>query len=114
MRQHKTIPGYLIASVLVFLLAACAAPGNGQNVAWGEVTRVTVVDTVEGSGAVMPRRVASLTWRTSGTVGTIHVKIGQMVKAGEILASPTPESLSPSILQAQVDWIEAQRKLEEV
>lgn len=110
----KTITHYLLLSALPFMFAACTAPGDGQDIALGEVSRVTVVDTVEGSGAITPRHVASLTWQTSGTVGTIYVKVGQTVKAGEILASLAPESLSPSIVQAQVDLMEAQRKLEEV
>lgn len=113
MRQNKTVTCCLILGMFSMLMA-CTSPSGGQGVAFGEVSRVTVVDTVEGSGAITPRHVASLTWQTSGTVGKVYVKVGQMVKGGDILASLSPESLSPSILQAQVDLIEAQRKLEEV
>jgi len=111
-KNSKLMLGLLV--LLSLSLAACAASSNGQNVALGEVTRVTIVDTVEGSGAITPRHAASLTWQTSGTVGSIRVRVGQRVKAGEILAALAPESLSPAILQAQVDLAEAQRNLETV
>ncbi len=79
-----------------------------------EVITLTSVTTAEGSGVVEPLQQATLSWETSGQVGGIHVAIGDYVEADQILLSINPTSISQSIIQAQVDLIEAENALEDL
>ena len=53
-------------------------------------------------------------WQASGEVGQINVKLGQAVKDGDVLAELATDSLSQSILQAQIDVINAQAALDDL
>ena len=79
-----------------------------------EVITITAVTTAEGSGVVEPLQQATLLWETTGQVGGIHVAIGDFVEADQILLSINPNSISQSIIQAQVDLIEAENALEDL
>lgn len=113
MLLRKRVRWVSVVSVGLILLVACAQAGE-NGVITGTVTSTTLVDTVEGSGSVTPRHVVSLSWQVGGKVEAIYVQTGQKVKAGDILAALSADSLPPNILQARVELVEAQRHLEEV
>ncbi len=113
MSLKKHLRRFSIAFAGFLLLVACSQAG-GNSMAIGTVASATLIDTVEGSGSIVPRHVASLTWQVSGKVEAIYVQTGQTVKAGDILAALSPDSLPPNILQARVELVNAQRHLEEV
>ncbi len=69
---------------------------------------------VSGTGNVRPKQIATLTWQTSGTIGSILVKQGQAVTAGELLATLEDSSLSQDVINAQIDLVDAQKNLETV
>jgi HlyD family secretion protein len=71
-------------------------------------------DSIDTSGAVDVNLIANLTWKTSGTVGIINVKVGQKVKAGETLASLESGSLPANIITAQSDLVSAQIALDDL
>jgi HlyD family secretion protein len=55
---------------------------------------------------------ATLTWKTDGTIGKVNVKNGDMVKTGDVLLELDPKSYNASILQALQDLPAAQRNLD--
>ena len=69
---------------------------------------------VSGTGNVRPKQTATLTWQTSGTVGSILVKQGQTVTAVDKLASLEDSSLSQDVINAQIDLLDAEKNLETV
>ena len=66
---------------------------------------------VSATGTLRSAQSAQLSWDTTGKVGTVAVKTGDTVKAGEVLESLDPTALPNSILTAQVDLVTAQQAL---
>lgn len=69
---------------------------------------------VTGTGKVEPSAQAALSFRTVGTLGELAVEVGQVVQAGQVLASLDPGSLDPELLAAEVDLITARQALDDL
>lgn len=87
---------------------------TGSTLQIATVTRGTVSVSISGVGTVRAQQSAEIKWQTSGTVASVSAHIGQQVQAGDELASLDPSSLPSSVLQAQMDLIDAQEALEEL
>jgi len=101
MTKKRIFPFVSLSLVVMLFLAACgaAAPDAATTeTGVGEVTNVEIVTTVEATGSITALRLASVTWKTSGTIQEINVKVGQNVKAGDILMSLDPESVPDSLV----------------
>jgi multidrug efflux pump subunit AcrA (membrane-fusion protein) len=66
--------------------AAAAAAAALKNVQYATVTRGTLSASVSATGNVVPVNTARLTFRTGGVVQSVNVKVGDAVKAGDVLA----------------------------
>ncbi len=104
----------LIAGGVAYKVVASNRSATSTTVQTATVTRGTVTTTTTGAGTVRSGQNATVTWGTSGKVGTVSVKLGQQVKAGDELATLESGSLDTDIIQAQVDLIDAQTALEEL
>ena len=78
------------------------------------VERGPLSATVSAAGAIAAPQSATLTWRTTGLVGKVNVKVGETVEAGQVLVVLDPNSLCQSIIQAQADLISAQQALDDL
>ena len=67
--------------------------------------------TVGATGSVRPDQTAMLTWQTTGDVDQVSVQAGQVITAGQVLASLSQSSLPQTVILAQSDLITAQRQL---
>jgi multidrug efflux pump subunit AcrA (membrane-fusion protein) len=67
--------------------------------------------TVGATGMVHPDQTAVIAWQTPGIVDEVNVQIGQVITAGETLASLTRSSLSQNIILAESDLIAARNNL---
>ncbi len=79
-----------------------------------QFTRVTTGNlqaTVGATGNVRSTQNATIVWQASGKVGSVKAKVGDTVKAGQVLASLDPTSLSQSMISAQADLITAEDNL---
>jgi len=103
--------------VLALLTAGCSAAGSlaGQGGATasetGQVVRGDLTAAVEGTGVVHANQTALLTWRTSGRISQVDVKVGDAVSAGQELASLDPTTLPQNVILAQANLIDAQKAL---
>ncbi len=88
--------------------AATAAPVTAQ------VTTLTAVSSVDSTGAVEPEQTAALSLKTSGTVATVPVKVGDHVKAGDVLMTIDPASAPTNVIQAQADLSSAKTNLDDL
>lgn len=112
--KNTRVWGIPLALLLVGLLAwqifALAAPADAatdaSNVA--TVASIDLAETIEVSGELETRPFASLSWKTGGVVETVHVQVGDWVKAGDVLVTLQPQSASASLVSAQAD-LEAAR-----
>ncbi|MBI3151276.1 MAG: efflux RND transporter periplasmic adaptor subunit [Chloroflexi bacterium] len=78
------------------------------------VVSLNVAETVETSGSLEAQPFASLAWKTGGVVEQVNVQVGDFVKEGDILAELQPSSTSASIVAAQADLVNAQKKLDDL
>lgn len=76
------------------------------------VSSVTVAETVQASGSLDAVQSASLYWKTGGVVEFVNIKPGDQVKAGDVLMSLNPSSVSSSIVSAQADLATAKVDLQ--
>ncbi len=78
------------------------------------IERGSVAATVGATGTVRTNQSASLTWRTTGTVGKVNLGAGAKVSSGQELASLAQTSLPQNVILAQADLVSAQRTLEDL
>ena len=74
--------------------------------------RGALTATIGATGNVRANQTASIIWQTNGTVGAVNVSVGDLVTAGEPLASLAPTSLAQNVVLAQADLVSARRNLE--
>lgn len=70
--------------------------------------------TVGATGVVRANQTALLIWQTTGTVGAVHVSVGDQVAADEQLATLQQTSLPQNIILAQADLVSARRALDDL
>ena len=71
-------------------------------------TYVTFIGNVTGG------QTSSLTWGTNGVIETVNVRLGDLVREGQVLATLENSSLSAEIVNAEIPYITALENLEEV
>jgi multidrug resistance efflux pump len=97
----------ILLFVCVFLLAACGTSGT----ATPEVVITPVpADAVIAEGHLVPARDATLAFQAYGTVKEVRVKIGDKVKAGDVLARLGGQS-DAAFAAAQLELVRAQQAL---
>lgn len=118
MSKNRRNVWIIVGVVIVVIVAAVlvVASLNSQNSSTASyqtttVQRGTLTSIVEGSGTVAAIQMANLTWQTSGQVDKVNVQAGDQVTKGDVLASLSQSSLSPTILSAQLDLANAQQSL---
>jgi HlyD family secretion protein len=108
----------IVVLVLTVLVAGCGTSASATDSTTtgglGTVSSVTVTDSIETSGSLDADQLAKLTWKTSGIVDAVNVQVGQLVKAGDVLATLKADSVPASISSAQAELVTAQRNLEDV
>jgi len=121
MKKINYLPKVIVLVVLSFavILSACSARSsstastNSTVDSVGAVSSVTVTDSIQTSGNLSADQLADLAWKTSGIVDTVNAKVGQEVKAGDVLAILKPDSVPANIASAQADLVTAKRNLED-
>jgi multidrug efflux pump subunit AcrA (membrane-fusion protein) len=75
------------------------------------VARGTVQSSVTASGTVAPANSEEVNFATSGTLATLNVKVGQQVKAGEVLGTLDANAANLALQSAQASLLTAQETL---
>jgi HlyD family secretion protein len=115
----------LIPLIIILLLAAIGYFGYRaiqarqqantiSNLQTVTASRGSLTATVGATGTVRPNQSAVLTWETSGNVEQVSVQVGQVVTAGQALASLAQSSLSQNIILSQSDLINSQTQLNDL
>ncbi|MEJ2010654.1 MAG: efflux RND transporter periplasmic adaptor subunit [Anaerolineales bacterium] len=114
---------WIIALVLVVLVAGffglrayrnSQAEAGSANLQTEPIRRGELTASVGATGVVRSNQSAVLTFETNGTVAYVHQGLGDLVAAGELLASLEKTSLSAQIIMAEADLVNAQRALEDL
>jgi len=78
------------------------------------VTRGTVHNSLILVGNVEASQSSELSWKTSGVVDSVSVKVGDKVESGQVLATLLTDSMPASSIAAEADKISAEDNLEEL
>ncbi len=107
---HKRI--LLVGGLLtaIMLLAGCS---DQTTIETGYVAETTITETVESSGSIEAKQLATLSWATSGNVEKINVETNSLVASGDELMTLDPTSVSIDVLQAITTLIDAKQELED-
>ncbi len=90
---------------------ATSANTAAANLQTTTVQRGTVTSAVSTAGTITTPQSATITWTTAGIVSTVNVKVGQVVKTGDVLMALDQKSLDHSYVQAEADLLSAQDAL---
>jgi HlyD family secretion protein len=102
-KHQKFIMGISVMMAVVLFLSACgaaAANTSTSNIGTGKVKEITVVTTVNATGSIEPLRLASVSWKTSGTVASTKVKVGQTVSTNDILMNLDPATVPDNLISS--------------
>ena len=107
---HRRLWLFISLVTAVALLTGCSALGSTATSSSsssrtigsvGTVKTITAVTSVSGAGSTLALQTVAVNWKTTSMVGTVAVKAGDQVKAGQVLMTMAPESVSTAQLQAQ-------------
>jgi len=101
------------ALVTIFIVRRNATTANGLYETTA-AARGNLQAIVGATGTVRANQSAELVWQASGTVEAVKVKVGDAVKAQDILATLQQTSLSQNVILAESDLLAAQRSLEDL
>ncbi len=118
-RRNQVILGIVLLLIVIGVVAFVNARANAQapstsNLQTTTVSRGTISSSVVAAGTVSAKQSANLTWQATGTVGSIDVKEGQVVTAGQQLASLSSSDIPQNVISAQADLVAAQQALSDL
>lgn len=104
-KTAKIIIGVIVAIAVIGATVAVFALQPRESVADSVLTEVVerrdVTTTVAASGVVEPVDQLSLSFQTTGRLDTLLVSVGDVVEAGDILATLDPANLETAVLAAK-------------
>ena len=101
----------MIAVIIALTLTACANQATGTPAPVAD--SVTAPESVIAEGRLEPVHAANLTFQARGIVQTVHVKIGDTVKEGQVLAELSNASVAwAQIAAANLELIGAQQAMD--
>jgi HlyD family secretion protein len=111
MRQKR----FMMMAVLVLALAASACQakpaGTTQPLQTATVTRGSLQATVSAAGTIAAVAQVAVPFQNSGQVEAVNVKVGDQVKAGQVMAALDSTSLEAALASAQAGLDMAQAQL---
>ncbi|MFL7870067.1 MAG: efflux RND transporter periplasmic adaptor subunit [Anaerolineales bacterium] len=114
-RKKIFIPvGIVLIAVVLFLVFRPKGGSPASQFQTATIGRGSLTATVGATGTVRARQTATLVWETAGTVDKVNVKIGDEVRAGDVLASLSKTSLPQNLILAEADLVSAQKALEDL
>ncbi|MBI5946407.1 MAG: efflux RND transporter periplasmic adaptor subunit [Chloroflexi bacterium] len=113
-RTWSIVAATVIVAAVIGLRSSSANASEAAIDTQVQVSALDVAETIEASGSLEAQPFASLIWKTGGVVEAVNVQPGDFVKDGDILLTLDPTSASASIVAAQADLVNAQKKLEDL
>lgn len=110
-RWRIVVPLLLVAAVVVVAAFLLASPSKGGETT--QVSRGTIISSVETTGKLEALKSARLSFRTSGRVERVIAKQGDEVKAGQVLAELDTANLDRQLREAEANLQISQLRLQQ-
>ncbi len=104
-RNHKKLSLFFI--FILILVIVVFWPKNKVQIATQKVTAKDLQQTVSITGKIEAQNSANLTFQSLETLSAIYVKVGDIVKKGQVIACIDEQKLQASYRQAQQDFTAA-------
>ena len=114
LRQRWLLLPIILVIITAIVLWRLYASATTTTMATATVSQGNLTITVSGSGAVAAARQIELPFQQSGTVTAVNVKVGDQVKAGQVLAQIDAGDLQLQLQQAQANLKAQQAKLAQI
>lgn len=102
-----------IASIIIIIFALFFFNKNETSIAVGQLEFGNLEEIVSVSGTVYANEESALSFEKSGKISSITVKVGDYVKAGQVLATLSQGSDYASVLNASANLSAAEANLED-
>jgi HlyD family secretion protein len=104
---------WLVASLV---LASCSGNSNSGSSSGevGTVSTISVTETIETSGNLSADKLTTLKWGTGGVVEKVNVKVGDKIKINDVLAGLRLDSVDSDVITGQSELATAQRDLQDL
>lgn len=93
--------------------ASSAAATGEQTARLVEATMGSQAQTLTATGTIAAAETADLSFSSAGTVTAVNVEAGDVVIAGQVLASIEPVDLDAAVAEAEADVADAEAKLDD-
>ena len=114
-RFHRGFLIFMSLTLIVIVLSACTkSDSTATTLETGVVTEATMTDTIETSGSVEAKQLATLGWSTDGNVLEVYVQNNASVSSGDELMKLESTSASTEVLEAVSTLVTAKQNLAEV
>lgn len=112
--MHKKFQklGLMVISLIIIsaVLVGCATKAT-ETATTGVVTSITESSTVESSGNINAKQQTTLSWQTSGIVGTVDANTNDDVKKGDVLMTLDPTTAPSDVIAAEETLVSAKQAL---
>lgn len=102
----------LVLSGLIFRDIFLPAKNTSSSLTLYTVARRSVTSSVIGTGSLVPQAQANVSFKVSGTLTAIDVRVGDHVSAGQVLATIDPAPQQQALASAQANLAIAQANLQ--
>jgi len=102
----------ITAVVLAIVGYAYFGRSNGTNPDIAKVTNRTIIQEVSATGNVKPAETVDLAFETSGRIASVNAKVGDIIGAGQIIASLNSSELNAQLDKAKADLASQQAALD--
>jgi len=116
--RYRWVNAILAAAVVglgvaaYFTVNSSSTPSTLASIRTAPVTRGVVLSSVSASGNIEPASQLTVDFQTSGILTAVPVKVGQSVKAGQILGRIDPTAPKAAVTEAEASLKTAQANLE--
>jgi HlyD family secretion protein len=100
----------VVAGVLIY--QRVAAQQESSSLQTAVVGRGTLSASIGATGSVEARQQAPLSFAIGGKVGTVNVRMGERIAAGQVIAELDPSDYPQQVISSEIELINAKKSLE--
>lgn len=109
------VAGLIAAGVYVYMQRRQSQQAAAlQGLQTTTIGRGELTATIGATGLVRSAQTVQLAWKTTGTVKSVLVKVGDTIKAGDRLAELEQTSLPQTVILAEAELVSAQQALDDL
>lgn len=101
----------VVGAIVAFLYTRAKAQAASSTLQTATVTVGNISKTIATSGIVHTNQTATLNWQNSGTVGSVNVKVGDVVTDGQELAALSTSQMPSNVISAEASLSADQQAL---